>query len=718
VFLSDLDRMNWCGNKVRLPVSIVASTLFFALSCVSSRSFAGGGPENVFLVVNPHSYASVTIANHFCRLRHIPPSNVMYLNWTEDVYEVSVGDLRNKLLTPILNQIKARGLTNQIDYIVYSSDFPYRVNLTEDLGEKAHHALGSLTSLTYLAPLVLAKRKEYASLNVNWYYRKPGMQSHGFRVRYAWDKNGNIAQEGQRYMLSTMLGFTSGRGNSVPEVTDYLARSAMADGFKPRGTIYYMENSDVRTRTRRGSFAEAVAELKRLGVRAEILQGDLPSGRKDVQGLMAGIAAFQWKRSGSRIRPGAICEHLTSYGGILTSFFKAQTPISEFLRYGAAGSGGTVVEPFAIQNKFPHPNIHVHYARGCSLAEAFYQSVWGPYQLLILGDPLCQPWADIPFVDVEGAQGGDTVRGTISLTPQARVGGSTKISQFQLFVDGRLAGAQPPGETFDLDTTKLNDGYHDLRIVAVVDSNIETQGRKLLPLFVNNLGRTITCRCEPAGKVAWDQPLTIHADSPGSRAIAIYHNRRVVGQIPAAVGQVRINPKLLGTGPVTLLPVGVGEGDRSLHVFGEPLQIEVAGGPSLPPGPELVGSQLTDGLMVENAQGERKVAPDTARANWLTQAGVRNSETVSASGYFRVPVEGMYQFVVQCAGNVDVTVDGLSCFSGTTSFDRREYIPVMLQPGWHRLNIRLAVEQDRRMILEFGGEGTTGITGRRFKTRK
>jgi len=122
--------------------------------------------------------------------------------------------------------------------------------------------------------------------------------------------------------------------------------------------------------------------------------------------------------------------------------------------------------------------------------------------------------------------------------------------------------------------------------------------------------------------------------------------------------------------------------------------------------------------MVENAQGERKVAPDTARANWLTQAGVRNSETVSASGYFRVPVEGMYQFVVQCAGNVDVTVDGLSCFSGTTSFDRREYIPVMLQPGWHRLNIRLAVEQDRRMILEFGGEGTTGITGRRFKTRK
>jgi hypothetical protein len=28
---------------------------------------------------------------------------------------------------------------------------------------------------------------------------------------------------------------------------------------------------------------------------------------------------------------------------------------------------------------------HVHYARECTLAEAFYQLVFGPYRLLILG---------------------------------------------------------------------------------------------------------------------------------------------------------------------------------------------------------------------------------------------------------------------------------------------------------------------------------------------
>ena len=82
-----------------------------------------------------------------------------------------------------------------------------------------------------------------------------------------------------------------------------------------------------------------------------------------------------------------------------------QTPLSEFLRYGAAGSSGTVTEPFAIAEKFPSPMIQVHYARGCTLAEAFYQSVHGPYQLLIVGDPLCRPWADIPQVSVAGRRG-------------------------------------------------------------------------------------------------------------------------------------------------------------------------------------------------------------------------------------------------------------------------------------------------------------------------
>ena len=140
--------------------------------------------------------------------------------------------------------------------------------------------------------------------------------------------------------------------------------------------------------------------MKRLqehGVRGEIVDGSLPQGRDDVLGLVAGSAGFDWPASQSRILPGAICEHLTSFGGVMQEN-AGQTPLTEFLRHGGALSSGTVTEPYAIAAKFPLPFLHDHYAQGCSAAEAFYQSLSGPYQLLIVGDPLCTPWASRPAV--------------------------------------------------------------------------------------------------------------------------------------------------------------------------------------------------------------------------------------------------------------------------------------------------------------------------------
>ena len=44
-------------------------------------AFAGGGPENVLLLVNSNSSGSKTIANHYIQLRNIPASNVVYIDW-------------------------------------------------------------------------------------------------------------------------------------------------------------------------------------------------------------------------------------------------------------------------------------------------------------------------------------------------------------------------------------------------------------------------------------------------------------------------------------------------------------------------------------------------------------------------------------------------------------------------------------------------------------
>ena len=161
---------------------------------------------------------------------------------------------------------------------------------------------------------------------------------------------------------------------------------------------------------------------------AEIVEGTLPEGKNDVQGAMLGVADFNWKASHSTILPGAICEHFTSFGGDMHAS-AGQTPLSELLRYGAAAASGTVTEPYAIPHKFPSPMMQVHYARGCTVAESFYQSVLCPYQLLIVGDPLCRPWANIPEITVAGVTAGETVHGEIKVKPHGplcrRRGGRT-----------------------------------------------------------------------------------------------------------------------------------------------------------------------------------------------------------------------------------------------------------------------------------------------------
>ena len=43
--------------------------------------------------------------------------------------------------------------------------------------------------------------------------------------------------------------------------------------------------------------------------------------------------------------------------------------------------------------------------------------VASPYQLIVVGDPLCRPWASIPNVTVEGAASGATLKGTAILRP-------------------------------------------------------------------------------------------------------------------------------------------------------------------------------------------------------------------------------------------------------------------------------------------------------------
>ncbi len=196
--------------------------------------------------------------------------------------------------------------------------------------------------------------------------------------------------------LAMVLGNLGPRGLTIEQTRVQLAASVAADGSEPQGTVWFMVSGDqARTGPRRWAFQAAARALNTLGVAAEVRDGVLPPRDALVVGATIGIATFDWPAGGAHIVPGAWCDHLTSTGGCLQAG-AGQTPLTAFLRAGAAGAGGTVAEPLNHPQKFPSAFMHLHRVRGLTLVEAVYRSMAGPYQYLAVGDPLSRPWPGKP----------------------------------------------------------------------------------------------------------------------------------------------------------------------------------------------------------------------------------------------------------------------------------------------------------------------------------
>jgi len=263
--------------------------------CGLPTAWAGGGPENVLLIVNVNSADSKTIANHYVAVRGIPASNVVYVDWRGGK-EVCQGlQFWSKILRPAIETMDDRRLGAQIDYIVYSAGIPTSVGFQslfpEEKFSKAFHPVGSTNGITYLWRFLRDKNPSIVAPVFNWYMapnvgdndvrcqQLGKVVSRGFRARNAWDKNGRRLSDptkGLTYFLSTMLGVTSGRGNTVDEIVRYLRLSAAADGTRPRGTIYFMKNKNIRSQTRHDCYDEVVRQLVRLGIPARVVAGTIP----------------------------------------------------------------------------------------------------------------------------------------------------------------------------------------------------------------------------------------------------------------------------------------------------------------------------------------------------------------------------------------------------------------------------------------------------------
>ena len=180
----------------------------------------------------------------------------------------------------------------------------------------------------------------------------------------------------------------------LPSADEALARAVIgrgieADASEPPGTAYLVRTGDTSRNVRAGGYADGEALLSN---RLRIVEATTPVTAPvvDILAYFTGAAHVD-ELSRLKFRPGAVADHLTSFGGQLEG--SAQMSALEWLRQGATASYGTVSEPCNLPGKFPNPAVFLdHYRRGGTLLEAYWKSVAMPGQGLFIGEPLARPY--------------------------------------------------------------------------------------------------------------------------------------------------------------------------------------------------------------------------------------------------------------------------------------------------------------------------------------
>lgn len=163
---------------------------------------------------------------------------------------------------------------------------------------------------------------------------------------------------------------------------------------------FVMQTSDKARSVRRLSDSE----LERLndGAEFQLIQenGNELRGVSDLMFYFTGLTKVS-NIDRNIYLPGAIADHLTSWGGALDE--DGQMSALKWIEAGASGSYGTVQEPCNFTAKFPNPaRVIETYRRGETLIEAYWKSVAMPGQGIFIGDPLAQPWGGHK-VELDGA---------------------------------------------------------------------------------------------------------------------------------------------------------------------------------------------------------------------------------------------------------------------------------------------------------------------------
>jgi uncharacterized protein (TIGR03790 family) len=693
--------------------------LGWALAALAPAARAGGGPCNYLVLYDQTDPDSIAVANYYQQVRGIPERNMVPYTFfppgrTTFVY-TNLWDLTLHLRQVIQN----RGLAGRFSGIAVAGSVPLMGKSFEFCFQSGLYFSPGFTSWNALTN----------SSHMNRAFALPPEQP----TREIRDDQPFVTVIGETavtnsYWPISFVGFTGVNGNTPDEVFALLDRSKAADGQRPDGVIYMPFHDDIRYYTRESQIAQVTPLWDERGIRylrTAPAVGD--AGRPDIAGQFVGMAQADAGVSGNTYLPGTWADHLTSNGGNLNTLINGQSSAAAWLRAGAYGASGTASEPYAIADKFPHAHIHTHLRAGATMAEAYWQAVQTPYEIMMLGDPLVQAWAHVPQVTISSPAEDATLSGVAAINTSASTASPDGLeTPYELAMDGRIVrigatnetvGATWTGSGFTLDTTTLADGWHELRVLACNSNAVHTLGEERRAVIVSNTGQSVSLTGPSAIEVGSNGTFTVSLTGIANATnVTLQANGRTFATLPPGGGSTNLASALFGFKGTTRLHA-LAWLNNGRQVWSAPLPVGITWTPApatnVTPGaaiariryfsdttapgfdwdsstPDVV-TNLTGPVLAEGFKTAIKYRAYSVDTNFLAPANYATKPGFDSTMYFLAPADGLYEFMVDntSISNILMDIDGRRIQHGiSTSEGPVKPAPVKLAAGFHHVRLR------------------------------